>query len=287
MKLEFIRQHEVEFEIMRMCHILEVKKSTYYAWKKKPMSRRGKENIILLEKIKEFFENSKKTYGSPRILVKLKSAGLCCGHNRLARLMRVNSIVSKIKKRTYRNFAGYVDKNKACPNILDRNFSPVKPNQVWVTDITYINSESGWLYLCVFLDLFSRKIVGWAVANNMETDLVINALKKACENRKPEKGLIIHSDQGSQYGSATYRAFLERHKFVQSMSRRGNCWDNACAETFFKTLKIEELDDLKFQDVDSLKWVLFKYIDVFYNRARIHSTLGYLNPEDFEKKLVA
>jgi len=287
MKFKFILNHENEFDVIRMCRVLEVKRSSYYAWKKRPLSKRNQENMELLKEIKEIFYDNFETYGSPRIFECLKKSGKSCSKKRVATLMCNNNIVSKIKKRKFRNKAGSVPADEAFPNIVNRNFTPDKPNQVWVTDITYIESEIGWLFLCTFIDLFSRKIVGWSVDDNMKTSMVIEALSMACKNRNPKKGLIIHSDQGSQYGSKEYKGFLKRHEFTQSMSRRGNCWDNACAETFYKTLKIEELYDQKIVDVKHLKWLLFKYIDVFYNKKRIHSTLNYLSPEEFEKKLVA
>lgn len=287
MKFEFISNHKNEFEVIRMCQVLEVKKSSYYAWKKRPVSKREQENSKLLNEIKLIFEDSGKTYGSPRIFETLKEAGKKCSRRRVARLMRKNKIVSKIKKKRFKNKAGSIAPKEACPNILNRDFAPDKPNQIWVTDITYIESKNGWLFLCAFIDLYSRKVVGWSVDDNMKTGMVIEALSMACRNRCPEKGLVIHSDQGTQYGSKEYREFLKRHQFTQSMSRRGNCWDNACAETFFKTLKIEILYDLEIADVEQLKWILFKYIEVFYNRKRLHSTLGYVSPEEFENEFIA
>lgn len=285
MKFEFILSHKNEFDIIRMCRVLEVKRGSYYAWSKRPTSQRKQDNATLLNEIKEIFKNSFETYGSPRVFEDLKKAGKLCSRKRVARLMRKNNIVSKVKKRKYINKEGSVSKNAACPNVVDRNFTQDKPNQVWVTDITYIKSETGWLFLCTFIDLFSRKVVGWSVNNHMKTSMVLEALSMACKNRYPEKGLIIHSDQGTQYGSDEYKSFLQRHEFIQSMSRRGNCWDNACAETFFKTLKVEKIYGLKIIDVKHLKWILFKYIDVFYNKNRIHSALGYVSPEQFESEI--
>ena len=287
MRFEFILNHEHEFDIIRMCRILEVKTSSYYAWRKRPVSKREQENIKLQDEIKVIFEINEGRYGSPRVFKDLIKSGKLCSLKRVARLMRKNNLVSKIKRRKFKNKMGSVPEDEACPNIVNRNFTPDKPNQIFVTDITYIESEIGWIYLCVFIDLFSRKVVGWSVSDNMKTAMVLEALAMACRNRLPEKGLVIHSDQGSQYGSKEYKSFLERHGFVQSMSRRGNCWDNACAETFFKTLKIEELNDLKIKDVKELKWILFKYIEVYYNKKRLHSTLEYVSPENYEKIFIA
>jgi putative transposase len=281
-----VKEYEKTYPVSRMCRVLGVSKSGYYAWKESPESKRSLENKVIVEQIKIIFEKNKRRYGSPKITEKLKNAGYRCSHNRVARLMRVNGIRAKVVKK-YRHFGDVIDRKEAFANVLDRRFVWEKPDQAWATDITYIPTKKGWVYLCVFLDLCTRYIVGWAVSNTMGKELVMEALRRSCENRKPKKGLIIHSDQGRQFGSSVYKDFIRRHKFIQSMSRRGNCWDNACVESFFRLLKVEELNDHDFADIDSVKYKLFCYIEHFYNRNRIHARLGYLSPLDFEKQFVA
>ena len=284
MKCKFIRDHENDFNIRRMCLVLGVKRSSYYAWRNRSESYRKLEDKELLKEIVKIHEDSSRRYGSLKVHKELRELGFICGHNRAARIMRENGLRSKLTKK-YRNCSGTVKDDTAKDNLLNREFNPDNPNEVWVTDITYIHTSSGWMYLCVFMDLFSRLIVGWSVADHMRTELVIEALDKACKNRKPGEGLMIHSDRGTQFGSKEYTCYLSDNGFRQSMSRRGNCWDNACVESFFKILKYEELNYIKHSGCTDLKWSLFKYIDVFYNRKRIHSTLGYESPMNYEKKV--
>lgn len=268
-----------------MCHVFGVSRSGYYDWLHAPESMRDAENRILLSQIKEIYYESKKRYGSPKILIELLKRGYRCGHNRVARIMHENNIRSKVMKK-YRPKNKVIKIGEAVSNILNRRFYWVKPDQAWATDITYIPTKSGWVYLCVFLDLCSRAIVGWSVSKSMKADLVLNALDNACKKRKPGKELIIHSDQGSQFGSDDFRQYLNDHDFIQSMSRRGNCWDNACVESFFRLLKVEELNDYNFNNIEEVRYKVFSYIEYFYNRKRIHSQLGYVSPLEFEKKLI-
>lgn len=281
-----MRFFEKKYPVSRMCAILGVSRSGYYDWKKSPVSQRELKNKELLRQIDEIFIDSKKRYGSPKITKILAEQGITCGHNRVARLMWQAGMRSKVVKK-FRPTASVIDKKDAVENILDRNFFWEKPNQAWVTDITYIPTSNGWVYLCVFLDLCTRCIVGWEVSENMKTELVLSALRKACRNKNPQKDLIIHSDQGSQFGSNAYKKFLKDRVFIQSMSRRGNCWDNACVESFFRVLKAEEINGKKFNDVNDVRYSLFCYIDHFYNRKRIHGTLGYKSPAEFEKLIFA
>ena len=281
-----MKQYEKKYPISRMCCIFGVSSSGYYAWKKSSCSKRNLENKIIVKQIKDVFEKSGKRYGSPKITIELKKAGCRCGHNRIARLMRINGIRAKVVKK-YRCLGNVISKKDAFDNILNRRFIWEKPNQAWATDITYISTKKGWVYLCVFLDLCTRYIVGWSVSADMGKELVLDALMKACRNRNPKKGLLIHSDQGSQFGSNSYKNFIKRHNFIQSMSRRGNCWDNACVESFFRLVKVEELNDYKFNDIEAVKYKLFCYIDCFYNTNRIHTHLGYISPLDFEKQFIA
>jgi len=285
-----MNKFETKFSVTRMCHVLGVKHSSYYAWKKRPVSNREKENIVLLEEIKRIYRENKGRYGSPKIHKQLIALDKKCGHNRVVRLMRENGIRSIINKK-YRHQGKAISDEKAAPNLLNREFNPTEPNKVWASDITYINTSSGWKYLCVIMDLYSRNIVGWSVMNNMRASLVVDALKKAYKSRKPPKGILIHSDRGSQYGSKTFRDYLNKEEMIQSMSRKGNCWDNACVESFFKYLKAEELKRIRIKNKQDLQYILFEYIEVFYNRKRIHSHLGYVSPiqyeSEFEKKMAA
>lgn len=282
----FIKKYENIFPVSRMCHVIGINRSAYYAWKKNPQSNRELENIILLERIKTVFYKYKQRYGSPKITYELKKMGYHYGHNRIARLMRINNLRSKVVKK-YRPKNNVIKKKDAVENILNRRFNWKKPNKAWVTDITYIPTKKGWVYLCVYLDLCTRYIVGWSVSYRMKAELVTESLIKACKNRSPKNGLIIHSDQGVQYGSALFKDIIKRHKFVQSMSRRGNCWDNSCVESFFRLLKTEELNDYDFNNIEEVQYKVFCYIEHFYNRQRAHSYLNYMSPLDYEQFLSA
>ncbi len=274
------------FPVSRMCQILGVSRSGYYDWCKEPESPRSKENQILLKHIKQIHAESNKNYGSPKIRNELLKLGFTCGHNRVARLMHENGIVAKVVKKV-RPRGSVIKLGTENPNILDRQFIWEKPNKAWATDITYIPTSSGWVYLCVFLDLCSRSIVGWSVASHMKTEMVLQAFDRAIAKRNPGKDLIIHSDQGSQFGSNAFRNYLEENNFIQSMSRRGNCWDNACVESFFRLIKVEELNDYRFQNIEEVQYIVFRYIELFYNRRRIHSLLNYMTPAEFEEKISA
>lgn len=286
MKFKFIYDNRSEFKILRMCRILEVKSVSFYAWKRRPPSKRSIENIRLLSDIKIIYEESEKAYGSPKVWHEMMNRGIKCSHKRVARLMRANNIRSiTTKKHKYKGYP--VSEEDASLNILNREFSPNEPNKAWATDITYIPTSSGWAYSCVIIDLFSKGVVGYSSSTSMKTELVLEALDMAIRRRKPVKGLLIHSDRGSQFGSMKYRKKLKSHKFIQSMSRKGNCWDNACVESFFHLLKSERLNHYTFDTIGQVRWAVFKYIEGFYNTKRIHSSLGYLSPADYENKKVA
>lgn len=274
------------YPVSRMCQVLGVSKSGYYDWCTSPDSKRTIENRVLLKHIKEIFQESNNCYGSPKIHIELLKRGFKCGHNRVARIMRENGIKSKVVKQ-FRPRGTVIKSSTAVSNVLDRQFYWAEPNQAWVTDITYIPTLNGWAYLCVFLDLCSRTIVGWSVSSHMRTEMVLEALDRAIARRNPGKDLIIHSDQGSQFGSDAFRSCLAKNNFIQSMSRRGNCWDNACAESFFRLIKVEFFNDYKFKNSGEVRYIAFKYIEYFYNRKRIHSQLNYMSPADYEKKLGA
>lgn len=283
MKYLFISKHKKEFPIQRMCQVLGVKPVTFYAWQTRPQSKRSMENEILLKRIRIIHKESKELYGSPKIYQALKNQNVLYGKNRIARIMKENDIKAKIRKK-FRVKSRVIKSIHASENLLQREFNVKRPNMVWVTDITYIPTRLGWMYLCVFIDLFSRKIVGWSMARHMKAEMVVAALKMAYLNRRPGAGLIIHSDQGSQYGSIEFRQILVSLGMVQSMSGRGNCWDNACAESFFHLLKTELIQFMSYQDYEEAKISIFEYMEVFYNRLRIHSTLGYQSPSVYEMK---
>jgi putative transposase len=267
-----------------MCDALEVAKSGFYAWRNRPPSQRAQENDHLSQHIEEIHQESRQTYGAPRIHVALQSKGFQVGRHRVARLMAKQGICVRPK----RKFQVTTDSNHPFPiveNILNRNFTATEPDKAWVADITYIPTQQGWLYLAVIIDLFSRRVVGWSLADHMRTDLVLNALKSALGQRLPStSGLVFHSDRGSQYASHDYRNALQTAGITCSMSRKGNCWDNAVAESFFGTLKTELIHPRIFATRDLAKIVIVEWIEVFYNRQRLHSTLNYLSPVQFEQQ---
>jgi transposase InsO family protein len=235
----------------------------------------------LLEIIKDIHEENRKVYGRPKIHDELTRQGITCSKNRLGRLMSENGIRARQK----RKYKVTTDSGHALPvaeNLVKREFAVEKPNKVWVSDITYVQTAEGWLYLCIILDLYSRMVIGWSMGSRITTDLVNESLSMACLQRNPGEGLIFHSDRGVQYAAEVFRASLDKHHMVQSMSRKGNCWDNACAESFFATLKNEEIYFRSYKTRDEARMSIFEYIAVFYNRKRRHSFLDYLSPEEFE-----
>lgn len=263
-----------------------ISKSGYYAWVKNPVSKREKENMIILDRIIYYHEKSNRVYGSPKIHRDLRDEGLICNIKRVERLMKENNIRAKMSKK----FKITTDSKHTYPvadNILNREFSVDKKDRVWVSDITFINTSEGWLYLCIIMDLFSRHIVGWSMDNHMRTDLLIDAFNMAYKKRKPESGLLFHSDRGAQYASNNFSNLIKTKKFIASMSRKGNCWDNAPAESFFHSLKTEEVNFRMYKTRAEAKRSVFEYIEVFYNRYRRHSSLGYLCPVDYELKKTA
>jgi len=286
MKYQFIEKIKDEYDISTICPVLGVKRSSYYSWKNRPEGKREKENIKLLQEIKKIYVNNKEIYGSPRICSELKDMGIKCGKNRVAKIMKNNGIISKIKKK-YRYKSKCSNNLNMCENILNRSFKIDRPDIVWVSDITYIPTKEGWLYLCIVLDLYSRKVVGWSMNNNMKTELAIKALQMAIINRKPDEKIIFHSDRGVQYTSNSFREILLKNRIIQSMSRSGNCWDNACAESFFHTLKAELIKHASYNSRREAELSIFEYIEIFYNRKRRHSYLNYMSPVKFEEKIIA
>lgn len=266
-----------------MCHLLEVSRSSYYDWLNQTSpSARAIENQELADKVKMIFIKNKCRYGSRRIRRFLIKMGYKISRRRVVNLMKSQDLYCK----TPRKFKHTTDSNHKLPiaeNLLNRNFSPSLPNQAYVGDITYIPTKEGWLYLAVVIDLFSRQVVGWSMDSNMKASLVNDALLMAIWKRKPPKGLVSHTDRGSQYASSSHRKILELHGIRQSMSRKANCWDNAVAESFFHTLKVELTHHEKFHTRDEAKQEIFEYIEVYYNRLRMHSANDYLSPVEFEK----
>lgn len=271
-----------------MCRVLQVSRSGYYDWRKREPSKRSVENEQLLVTIREIHAASFESYGVPRIYAALRAKGQLVNKKRVERLMRLHEIqgVSPRKKRWVKT-TDSDHEFPIAPNLLNRNFEADAPNRKWVSDISYIETDEGWLYLATVLDLYSRKIVGWSMDDNMETPLVMNALNMAVAVRKPEPGLLHHSDRGSQYASHDYRALLGEYKMQASMSRKGNCYDNAVMESFFGTIKSELIRRRRYRTKAEARIDIFRYLETFYNRMRLHSTLGYLSPDDFEAARLA
>ena len=284
MRYEFIDPHRSAFRVTKMCQVLEVSRSAYYAYRRRPKSLRERNNERLVEKITEIYHRSRRSYGSPRITAELHDQGICCGHNRVARLMRQNDIVAK-RKRRFKVTTHSRHKLPVAPNLVDKQFSADAPDQLWVSDITYIRTLQGWLYLAAILDVYSRQIVGWSMDAFLGQELVLKALRQALGRRQPAQGLIFHSDRGSQYASQSVRRLLSKRSFRQSMSGKGNCYDNAIMESFFATLKTELIYEQTYRSRAEARQSVFEYIEMFYNRFRKHSALGYLSPAEFQNQL--
>lgn len=283
MKWAFIAEHEGEFEVTIMCRVLGVSVSGYYAWRKRSPSARAQANAALVEQIRAVHRASRQTYGSPRVHAALRQQGIGCNHKRVARLMRSHGIrgCDRRKRRPVTTQSRHA--YPVAANLLARDFSADAPNRKWLADISYIDTLEGFLYLASLEDVFSRKIVGWAMDERMETALVQRALHMALAQRQPQAGLLHHSDQGSQFASDAYRALLAQHHVIVSMSRTGNCYDNAMKESFFATLKTECASQ-PFATRAQARTAVFEYIEGFYNRQRLHSALGYLSPVQFEQQ---
>ncbi len=269
-----------------MCKVLSVSRSGYYSWINRKPSLRTQENEKILFHIRVIHKQSDKIYGSPRITDALRNNGIKCNHKRVERLMRVSGIYSKVKRK-FKVTTHSKHKQPVADNLIKMDFTASRPNKVWTSDITYIWTREGWMYLAVFMDLFNRQIVGWSMKNRLKDDLIIDAFKMAARSRSPSQGLIVHSDRGSQYCSKDFKELLKAHKCLQSMSSTGNCYDNAVTESFFHTLKTELVYHEKYKTRDQARKSIFKYIEMFYNRIRIHSYLGGLSPYQYEMKMAA
>jgi putative transposase len=283
MKYEFMNNHKNEFSIEKMSKVFNISRSGYYQFIQAEPSKRSLENKRLLGKIEVIHQESRQTYGSPRIHAELCSQGETCSRKRIARLMKKSGIEAKMKKR-FKITTKANPKAKAAPNLLQQDFTAEMPNQRWVADFTYVATSEGWLYVAIVLDLFSRKIVGLAMEERMTADLVLKALEQVILHRKPQAGLIHHSDKGSQYTSQDFQTLLALYGLIASMSGTGNCFDNATAESFFHTLKTEHVYFEHYETRDQARVSIFEYSMIFYNVKRRHSTLGYLSPEVFEKQ---
>lgn len=278
----FIYRHRHEYPVRICCRVLEVSTSGYYGF----VRRRGKglKDADMIVRIREVHRRSRYTYGSRRLVAQLRREGVIIGRYRVRRLMRVAGITA-MKKRKYRVTTRSNHRYPVSPNLIQGNFHASEPNLVWVADITYIRTLEGWLYLAVVMDLFSRKIVGWSLARNMDVDMVKNALLMAIGRRRPNPGMIHHSDRGSQYACTEYRRLLQIYGITSSMSRSGNCLDNAVAERFFRTLKQECFANWKEMPVDEVKQDIVNYIEMFYNSERLHSYSGYMCPNEYERRV--
>jgi transposase InsO family protein len=283
MRYPFIAAHEREYEVKGLCRALGVGRSGYYAWRQRGSSLREKMDQELLSKIKTTYQDSRQTYGSPRIHAALQRQGVVCGRHRVARLMRSHAMVARSHRKRFPVTTQRQPGTIPAPNWLNQEFSASAPNTKWVTDITSIDTAEGWLYLAPVLDLYSRLVVGWAMADHLGASLVASALHMALARRQPAAGLLHHSDQGSQYTSLAYQRPLLARNCQISMSRVGNCYDNAAMESFFSTLKTECATS-QFANRAQARRVIFEYIEVWYNRQRLHSSLGYLSPVEFELK---
>ena len=295
MTYAFIRTHASEYPVTRMCEVLGVSKAGYYAWRKRPESQRARADLRLMVRIRAVHRKSRRSYGSPRVHAELRAEGVHCGRKRVERLMREDGL--RAKKRRFRcttdsDHAHPIHPSEASEcsqlHLLERRFSVHEVDgidRVWVSDITYVPTREGWLYLAVVLDLKSRAVVGWAMKNTLAASLASDALIMALWRRKPGRDLLHHSDRGVQYASGEYQAILREHGITCSMSRKGDCWDNAVAESFFATLEWELIQESDWHTHEEAKRAIFDYIEVWYNRQRRHSSLGYQTPAEYEAEL--
>jgi transposase InsO family protein len=281
-RFRFIGAEQASASVVRMCRVLGVSTSGFYAWQRRHPSQRAQTDDVLRERIQHIHTASHATYGAPRIHAELRAGGTRIGKKRVARLMRSAGLAGRCPKRFRRTTIPPTPPVAPPPDLVKRDFTSRGPDRLWVADITYINTWEGWLYLAIVLDAFSRRVVGWALADHLRTELATDALHMALRTRRPEPGLIHHSDRGSQYLSAAYMGLLTAHRARSSVGRPGTCWDNAAAESFFATLKTELLHRAAWPTRQQARSAIFAYLEGFYNRCRRHSTLGYRSPADFE-----
>ncbi len=284
MRYRFIRQHHTVWPVTVQCDVLDVSRSSYYAWRKRLPSAQARRREELTARIRSIHAvKHQDAYGAPRVQRELEKQGYACNRKTVAKCMKAAGIQAKTVKKFRVSTTDSKHPHPIAKNIVDRDFAPTRKNRTWVADITSIRTEESWLYLAAVEDLFSRKIVGWSMSDRIDSRLVVDALEMAIQRELPGEGLIAHSDRGVQYASEHYQTLLKKHDITCSMSRKGNCWDNAPMESFFATLKKELVHHEHYQTRDDARRSLFDYIEIFYNRVRRHSTLGYLSPAEFEQ----
>lgn len=286
LRYAFIAEERAHYPVRRLCSVMQVSRRGYYNWLRRPPSQREVSNRVLLKDIERVFYAHREVYGAPRIHRTLVAEGSSCGLNRVARLMQQAGLVPKTVKR----FRASTDSRKSrdpAPNLLAREFRAGRANEKWVADVTYIPTRQGWLLLAAVLDLYSRRVVGWSMGERLTSELAQRALKQAIDQRRPRPGLMVHSDRGKEYYAGEYQALLKEQGFVCSMSRLGDCYDNAAMESFFHSLKLEQVHHDDYWTRDEARSAIFDYIEIFYNRQRRHSTIGYLSPVAFEEDDVA
>jgi putative transposase len=281
-KFGFIRVQKAFHAVKTLCRVLEVSRSGFYAWCRRPASQRAIEDSRLVAEVAAIFDENKRRYGSQRITCELRDDGVRVGRHRVRRLMHQLGLRARRRRRWVRTTDSR-HPHPIAPNLLARNFTVDAPNRAWVADITYLPTKMGWLYLAVVIDLFSRAVVGWSMSRRIDGKLTLDALDAALLRRRVEPGLIAHSDRGTQYAATDYQQRLQQRGMICSMSRKGDCWDNAVVESFFATLKIELLGDDVFADQATAQKLVFEYIETYYNRHRRHSTLGYVSPAAYEE----
>lgn len=281
-----IKSNDDHFSVGMMCRLLSISRSGYYSWKNRPLSSRDQANQKLLTEIKRVFDDEKGRPGSPRISRRLQEEGKLASRHRVAKLMKDNGLRAKAARK-YKATTNSNHSLPVAPNLLEQNFTADVPDQKWVSDITYIWTEEGWLYLAVVLELYSRRVIGWAIGERMTAALVCDALIMALWRRHMPKGVIVHSDRGSQYCSVAYQKLFKQHQLVCSMSKKGDCYDNAAMESWNHSFKVEAVHGERFLTRSEAKYQVFEYIEVYYNRKRLNSKLGYVSPETFEAKKVA
>lgn len=280
MKYEFIETHRSEFAVIRMCKVLKVFESGFYRWQKRGKSKRETEDDYLVSLIREIFEEGNQVFGPAKIQQKLSDRNVRTSVSRVRRLMRENGLYA-ISRRKQRPYPKAEEEARFSENLVNQAFSVEKPNEVWVGDITYIRTEAYWVYLAIVLDLFNREVIGYSISRKPNSELTRRAMANALSERNPDGKVIFHSDRGCQYSSRAYQNYLEEHGLSSSMSRTGNPFDNACAESFFATLKKEWVYHRRYRDISHVEGSMFEYIDLFYNRKRPHATLAYKTPKEY------
>lgn len=284
MKYAFIQTHQQEFRVTRMCCVLQVSRSGFYAWQRRPPSARGRANQHLIERMRVLHQQTREAYGARKMWQLLNREGRICGRHRVARLRRLAGIVALRRRRHIRTVQVRHHESPMIPNRLNQQFLVPAKNQVWAADVTFVPTRAGWLYVAVVLDLYSRRIVGWAMSPRQTLALVAEAWWMAWHRRRPAPGLVHHSDQGNQYRATLYQTLLTHRGVVPSMSRKGNCYDNAPVESFFSSLKHELVRHRRFAHQAVARYAIAEYIEVFYNQERLHQALGYRSPEEFERQ---